>query len=144
MRDVTQITQVSFGTAESCCERFVSESLRLCWLMAIQDPPVRIMDWKGLHGQPFNKNVFKHYTNTGTIVDYVVWPPLLLHEEGSLLGKGVAQGMDSDEDFVQSEDTKAVKLQTNVENVEDHNPADVPNRESAVGTMAEGDNVGTK
>jgi hypothetical protein len=43
-------------------------------------------------GSVFNADMYKAYTVSGTHVDFVVWPPLLLHEHGPILAKGVAQG----------------------------------------------------
>ena len=45
-------------------------------------------------GTVFNKELFKEYTRRGKYIDYIVWPALLLHSDGPLLGKGVAQGKD--------------------------------------------------
>jgi hypothetical protein len=43
-------------------------------------------------GMHLDTSVFKTYTKSGEFVDYIVWPPLYLHENGPLLCKGVAQG----------------------------------------------------
>jgi hypothetical protein len=40
----------------------------------------------------FDKNLFKEYTFLGNYFDYIVWPALLLHKDGPLLSKGIAQG----------------------------------------------------
>lgn len=40
----------------------------------------------------FNKDVFKEYTRRGQYIDYIVWPTLYLNKNGSMLGKGIAQG----------------------------------------------------
>jgi hypothetical protein len=42
-------------------------------------------------GERFDKNIFKEYTKSGPTVDFVVWPALYLHENGPLVGKGVAE-----------------------------------------------------
>jgi hypothetical protein len=44
-----------------------------------------------LTGQ-FDTDSFRHYTKSGSTVDYVVWPVLFLHEGGPIICKGVAQG----------------------------------------------------
>ena len=65
--------------------------MELCWLMAIQTPPVVIDDdVKAYEKQPFDERRFKPYTKKGQIIDYVVWPPLYI-PGGGMLGKGVAQ-----------------------------------------------------
>lgn len=43
-------------------------------------------------GTLLNRDVYQPHTRSGTHVDYVVWPALLLHEGGPVLAKGVAQG----------------------------------------------------
>ncbi|KAK3602820.1 hypothetical protein CHS0354_026371 [Potamilus streckersoni] len=62
----------------------------LCWLMSIQDPPV-VLSEKPERGTHFDNNLYKCYINSGDNIDYVVWPALLLHKDGPLLAKGVAQ-----------------------------------------------------
>lgn len=66
---------------------FVKSCTRLCWYMSIQEPPVHMVtnvDAKSLY-------MFRAYTRSGDVIDYVVWPSLLLKEDGPLLYKGVAQ-----------------------------------------------------
>lgn len=58
--------------------------------MCVQDPPV-VLGKTADPGDTFDTNMYKPYTNTGTMVAYVVWPPLLLHKGGPLLVKGVVQ-----------------------------------------------------
>ena len=70
---------------------FVTKATALCWLMCIQDPPM-VLCFTGQKGKKFDAKLFRHYTETGKYTDFVVWPALLLHEGGSLLSRGVAQG----------------------------------------------------
>lgn len=42
----------------------------------------------------FNRDKFKDYTRRGKYIEYVVWPLMLLHDNGPVLNKGVAQGTD--------------------------------------------------
>ncbi|XP_053399683.1 putative leucine-rich repeat-containing protein DDB_G0290503 [Mercenaria mercenaria] len=70
---------------------YTSECLEICWFMMIQDPPVAFAPLLR-KGSSFNTDLYKPYTSSGTNIDYVVWPPLLLHESGPILAKGVAQG----------------------------------------------------
>ena len=72
-------------------ERFIRECVEVCWLMNSQDPPV-ILDTTVVDGRPFDADKYRTYYKTGKVVDYVVWPPMLLHKDGPLLCKGVAQG----------------------------------------------------
>lgn len=69
---------------------FIKKCTELCWLMCLQDPPV-VLGADATVGEIFNPDMFKPYTNTGTTVSFNVWPPLLLHENGALLVKGVVQ-----------------------------------------------------
>ncbi|XP_053400476.1 uncharacterized protein LOC123558245 [Mercenaria mercenaria] len=71
---------------------FLRECVELCWLMSVQDPPIVIGYHKNQNRtEKFDTAVFKPYTQTGVYFDYLVWPPLYLHENGPLLAKGVAQ-----------------------------------------------------
>ena len=59
--------------------------------MVFQDPPV-VIDTNAKPSDSFDTDVFKVYTAKGKHIDYIVWPPLLLHKDGPMVGKGVAQG----------------------------------------------------
>ncbi|KAL3879233.1 hypothetical protein ACJMK2_031539, partial [Sinanodonta woodiana] len=67
----------------------------LCWMMNIQEKPMHldtsVLDKDG--HKYFDTEKFRSYTKTGQYVAYVVWPALYLFEGGSLLKKGVAQGL---------------------------------------------------
>ncbi|XP_052811629.1 uncharacterized protein LOC128239165 isoform X4 [Mya arenaria] len=71
-------------------ERFYRSCMELCWLMSVQDPPV-VFDTPKTGGK-FDSDRYRTYTKMGKQLDYVVWPPMLLHAGGPLLAKGVAQG----------------------------------------------------
>lgn len=60
-------------------------------LLQVQDPPVSFAAMTG-EGSVFNTDLYKAYTRSGPYIAYVVWPPLLLHDNGPVLTKGVAQG----------------------------------------------------
>ncbi|XP_045206656.2 myosin-3-like [Mercenaria mercenaria] len=70
---------------------FTKECIEICWLMVIQDPPI-VFAPAVQRGSRFNTDLYKPYTSSGTHVGYVVWPTLLLHKDGPVLAKGVAQG----------------------------------------------------
>ena len=71
---------------------FILKCVELCWFMVIQTPPLYInTQRKSVPGEQFNNDLFKFYTDTGDKLDYVVWPPLYLKEDGAVLCKGVAQ-----------------------------------------------------
>lgn len=72
-------------------QNYIMKCIELCWFMHLNDPPIHI-DFKVKPGDKFDTNKFKIYTKSGNKIDYVVWPPVLLHEGGPLLCKGVSQG----------------------------------------------------
>ena len=59
--------------------------------MHLQTPPVHL-DVDIETNTKFDANKFKQYTKSGSKIDYLVWPYLLLHKDGPVLCKGVAQG----------------------------------------------------
>ncbi|XP_069130983.1 uncharacterized protein [Argopecten irradians] len=69
---------------------FVSKCIEICWFMCVLDPPVVLGDEAAV-GTTFDTNIYKPYTHSGTVVSYNVWPPLLLHQKGDLLVKGIVQ-----------------------------------------------------
>ena len=68
---------------------FAEKCVELTWWMSVQDPPIYMDDGKDvtLH----NPDIYRAYTKSGTEIDYIVWPALLLYEGGAVLMKGVAQ-----------------------------------------------------
>ncbi|XP_052078659.1 golgin subfamily A member 4-like isoform X2 [Mytilus californianus] len=82
-------SHTEFNVGGKDVKTFIKKTLSLCWLMTIQDPPV-ILNTE-LSGK-FNTDLFRHYTKSGSNVDYVVWPVVFLHEGGPIICKGVAQG----------------------------------------------------
>lgn len=72
------------------CKRvmdFIKSCIRLCWYMNLQEPSVYMVT----DVDPNSLHMFRAYTRSGDVIDYVVWPSLLLKEDGPLLYKGVAQ-----------------------------------------------------
>ncbi|XP_062601297.1 uncharacterized protein LOC134263014 [Saccostrea cucullata] len=70
--------------------QYTVKCLEICWLMHMHNPPV-VLGKPPAEGSPLDNSMYKEYTKTGFTVQYVVWLPLLLHENGALLQKGVAQ-----------------------------------------------------
>nr|XP_011418674.2 uncharacterized protein LOC105321887 [Crassostrea gigas] len=72
------------------CEPFIDRSIEVCWMMQIQDPPMYLQfdSTKNI-----DKSLFRLFTKNGRSLDFVVWPALLLHENGPLVQKGVVQPM---------------------------------------------------
>ncbi|KAK3594517.1 hypothetical protein CHS0354_030863 [Potamilus streckersoni] len=98
MQQLTKFFQGKFigKTEESLKERqatsrYVEKCTQLCWYMATKDPPV-VLGPIPSEEDIVNKDFFHLYTSSGKHVHFCVWPPLLLHNGGSLLRKGVIQG----------------------------------------------------
>ncbi|XP_053389421.1 uncharacterized protein LOC128552409 [Mercenaria mercenaria] len=60
--------------------------------MTVNDPPV-VFGPNISVGETFNTDMYTAYTKSGNKVEFVVWPALLLHANGPVLCKGVAQGL---------------------------------------------------
>ncbi|XP_061166754.1 uncharacterized protein LOC133175659 [Saccostrea echinata] len=71
--------------------RFFDRCTELCWFMNVHHPPL-VLEWRIPQGSLVDTSRFTFYTRSGHYVDYVVWPALLLSEEGAILSKGVVQG----------------------------------------------------
>ncbi|XP_053400218.1 uncharacterized protein LOC123559198 isoform X2 [Mercenaria mercenaria] len=71
---------------------FVVKCLRIGWMMVTQTPPMVLHECPIDADSKFDNNVYKVFTRSGPLVDYVVWPALLLHENGPIIAKGVAEG----------------------------------------------------
>lgn len=93
---------------------YVKECIELCWLMSLQDPPVVFGETSSTMTK-FDTNVFRSYTQSGTFVDFVVWPPMYLYEGGPVLSKGVAQGYKSRSAPTKMQNHKAYDDKKNVE-----------------------------
>lgn len=76
----------------SGCEVFVDRCIELCWMMNIQDPPMYLQFESS---DVIDRSMFRLFTRNGERLEYVVWPALLLHENGPLVQKGVAQPVPS-------------------------------------------------
>ena len=61
-------------------------------MMRVQDPPMTL-EWTVPSDSKFNTDVYRGYTKNGEQVEYVVWPAIYLHEDGPVVMKGVAQGI---------------------------------------------------
>ncbi|XP_056013441.1 uncharacterized protein LOC125678386 isoform X2 [Ostrea edulis] len=73
---------------------FANSCVEICWLMQLIQPPVHLsarIPENRERKQDVFKDVFKAYTKSGQIINYIVWPAMYLHKDGSLLSKGVAQ-----------------------------------------------------
>ncbi|XP_060075805.1 uncharacterized protein LOC132555474 [Ylistrum balloti] len=75
---------------------FYKECAKVTWYMNVQTPPLSLTS-SPARGTPFLTDLYTPYTQSGNMVDYVVWPACLLHENGPLLRKGVLQPFKSEE-----------------------------------------------
>ena len=69
---------------------FAKKCVELCWLMAVQDPPLVFGPFPHQRDK-FNADLYREYTRSGTMVDFTVWPVLHLYENGPVLSKGVVE-----------------------------------------------------
>ncbi|KAL3879962.1 hypothetical protein ACJMK2_032238 [Sinanodonta woodiana] len=69
-------------------EKYCKLCIELTWLMCIQAPPIKL---EFNHTKKAISKHFRHYTRSGDIPDFVVWPVLFLHDNGPVLSKGVIQ-----------------------------------------------------
>ncbi|XP_033744187.1 uncharacterized protein LOC117330077 [Pecten maximus] len=70
---------------------FVDKITEICWGMVMQSPRVEFLFPPNKRGERFNKDFFKEFTQSGDSLDYVVWPAMVTHKQGSLLMKGIVQ-----------------------------------------------------
>lgn len=71
-------------------KEFVRKCSELCWYMISADPPM-VIEYENFENKLMDSNKFNKYNRTGTTVEYVVWPVLLLHKDGPVLAKGSVQ-----------------------------------------------------
>ncbi|XP_021360238.1 uncharacterized protein LOC110454831 isoform X2 [Mizuhopecten yessoensis] len=82
-RDIDQSTSQEISI-------YMDKCLDVSWLACIQDPPLEIVS----DFPPYSRvdlNIVRKYTKSGEFVEYVIWPALLLSNNGGLLSKGVVQ-----------------------------------------------------
>eukprot|EP00105_Crassostrea_gigas_P035974 XP_019920122.1 PREDICTED: uncharacterized protein LOC105321465 isoform X2 [Crassostrea gigas] len=69
---------------------FAERCVELCWFMQTTQPPIHLSACIP-EKRKMNNDIFKAYMKSGTVIDYIVWPVMYLHENGPLLTKGIAQ-----------------------------------------------------
>lgn len=74
---------------------FAEKCVEMCWYMVIQTPPMALMfDMKHMH--PFDEKYYKKYMTSGDRFDFLVWPCTLLHKDGPIVAKGIAEATTAD------------------------------------------------
>lgn len=74
---------------------FAEKCVEMCWYMAIQTPPMALMfDMRHMH--PFDEKYYKKYMTSGDRFDFLVWPCTLLHKDGPIVAKGIAEATTTD------------------------------------------------
>lgn len=68
--------------------KYLELCIEVTWYMQIQDPPAVLLFVKGDNDVV---TYFRPYTSSGSKLEYIVWPAMLLHENGPMVSKGVAQ-----------------------------------------------------
>ena len=68
---------------------YIEKSLEICLGMVNLNPPL-VFNFPEKNSA-IDTNSYGVFTNSGTDVDFVVWPALLLHDDGPVLTKGVVQ-----------------------------------------------------
>lgn len=66
---------------------FTALSLELCWLFAIQDPPM-VLYSELPEDKMVDLNLYQSYKKAGKRARCVIWPALLLYSDGHVLCKG--------------------------------------------------------
>lgn len=70
--------------------KFLRKCSELFWFMYISDPQL-VIEYENVEGKVMDTNKFNKYDRTGTIIEFVVWPVLLLYQNGPVLAKGTVQ-----------------------------------------------------
>lgn len=70
--------------------KFLRKCSELFWFMYISDPQL-VIECENLEGNVMDTNKFNNYDRAGTVIEFVVWPVLLLHKNGPVLAKGIVQ-----------------------------------------------------
>ena len=62
--------------------------------MVVKEPPM-VLVHDQMEGQPIDHNLFSLYTKRGSVVEFVIWPALILNKNGPILSTGVVQGKEN-------------------------------------------------
>ena len=67
---------------------YAVKCVELTWYFNVQNPKLHLQ-WDD-EGKEIGDHL-RHYTKSGNVIGYQVWPSLFLHEGGPLLQKGIVQ-----------------------------------------------------
>lgn len=70
---------------------FFGKCVYLCWCLTLEVPQLYLDINEPPKGSVIDKDLYREFTKGGKRVQYSVWPPLLLKEDGEILVKGVVQ-----------------------------------------------------
>ncbi|KAL3878815.1 hypothetical protein ACJMK2_031143 [Sinanodonta woodiana] len=80
--DVTEVAKQEYVN-------YATSTVEIVWWMCVQDPPIHL---EYATSGRFDSNLYENYKQSGSFVDFCVWPLVRLHENGPILTKGIAQG----------------------------------------------------
>ncbi|WP_263081735.1 hypothetical protein [Endozoicomonas sp. Mp262] len=92
-KEAVKLAHTLFGKSHADDEdlrTYIREALSILVKAKNHSPPV-VLKPMAKPGSQMDLNSYKPYTQTGTTVEYDVWPAMLLYKDGPLLCKGVAQ-----------------------------------------------------
>lgn len=93
------ISKLQQSTSSGCIRElrittFIKACISVCWMCLIQFPPMKMEFDVKAHRKKFKEDMYKPYTMCGKKMDFIVWPVLLLYENGPVAAKGIAQGIE--------------------------------------------------
>lgn len=68
---------------------FGERCAQISWHMLVCDPPMALETYR--KGDRYQSSRHIAYTRSGRVVEFPVWPTLLLHDKGPVVKKGVVQ-----------------------------------------------------
>lgn len=69
---------------------YIERCCAICWLMRTAEPCI-VIKYKGLEGTEIDSSTFDKLNFHGTRIENVIWPALLLHENGPLISHGLVR-----------------------------------------------------
>lgn len=104
------------STHEEVLERelkFVEKCAELCWKMRISDPPM-VIECTTLEGTSLDICKFNQFKLENSQTGLVVWPCLLLYENGPVVSKGIVQPICEVQDCIYDHPSNSTPLDENI------------------------------